>query len=121
MADAKGFQELIGYFEFGDAPTSDQFAALINSCIKCINGTFTDADVDADGKVIVTYPDSIVNGMTVQTEINRPLFFTFHLAGTTTEEQGTYTCIPITTNTCYLNVGSKLPTGTYHYTILYQN
>jgi len=121
MADAKGLQELIGYFEFGDKPTAEQFAALINSCIKCINGTFDQNDIDADGTVTVTYPASIVNGVSTDTEITRPLTVTFHLAGTTTEEQGVYTCTPVTTKTCKLNIGSQLPAGTYHYTIFYQN
>ncbi len=121
MADAKGLQELISYFESGDAVNGEQFAALINSCIKCINGTFDESDVDADGNVSITYPASVVSGVSTDTEITRPLTFTFHLAGSTTPEQGPYTATPVTTKTCKLNIGSKVPAGTYHYTLTYQN
>jgi hypothetical protein len=120
MADAKGLQELISYFESGDLPSGAHFAALINSCTKCINGTFDDTDIDDFGIVTITYPVSVVNGVNTDTEITRPLMFTFHLAGTTTEEQGPYPCTPITSKTCKLNVGSKMPVGTYHYTLTYQ-
>jgi hypothetical protein len=118
MADAKGLQELLGYFVTGAEPSEAQFAALFNSIQKVINVAFDDTDVSAEGDLVVTYPDSVVAGVSVDTEITRPLYAV--VTGSTGESVGPYPVTYLTKNTCTVHIGSKLPSGSYSLTIFYQ-
>ena len=120
MADAKGLQELISYFETGDIPTGAQFADLINSITKCINGTFDETDISEKGEVSITYPDSIVNGATVDTEIARPMYVYWYQAGNT-QSHGPREVTKIDSKNATFVLGMQLPAGTYYYTLFYQN
>jgi hypothetical protein len=120
MADAKGLQELIGYFEVGDKPTGDQFSALINSTLKCINGTFSETDIDDDGDLLIAYPASDVDGSSVDTEIARPLYAVIYPGGDLTVTMGMFMVQVITTKSAKIQIGSKLPTATYYWTLMYQ-
>lgn len=120
MADAKGLQELISYFETDDKPTADNFSAFINSVVKVINGTFTDTAISPDGAVTLSYGTSTVNGATVDTEIAEPLYALFKLSADTQWSLPT-PIEKLTTKTCSLLIGTQLPAGTYKYILFYQN
>lgn len=120
MADAKGQQELISRLESGDAPIGDDFAVLINSAIKVVNGTFADTAISQDGVVALSYGTSTVNGATVDTEITEPLYAVFKLSSDTQWSLPT-PVEKLTTKTCSLLIGTQLPAGTYKYILFYQN
>ena len=120
MADAKGQQELISYFETDDVPTDVNFSALINSVVKVINGTFADTAISPDGVVTLSYGTSTVNGATVDTEIVEPLYALFKLSSDTQWSLPT-PVEKLTTKTCSLLIGTQLPAGTYKYILFYQN
>ena len=74
MANATALQELISKFEDGDFPDGTAFAEVLNSMEKYLNGTFTEADIDGDGLVTVSYGNCDVNGTPTAISIDAPLY-----------------------------------------------
>lgn len=119
MADAKGLQELLGYFETGDSPSESDFTALINSMLKVINGTFDEGDVDEDFNVTLTYPASTVNGNEEATLITEPIHaYVKDAVGLFRGE--IFPCVYVDDESCTINLGTKVPAGTYNFTMVYQ-
>jgi len=110
---------LKNWFQSGDAPTEDQFDDLITSLTGNISEEFEDTDI-VDGILTIDYGSTAIEvdgaEVTVDVTISYPLFCVIINGG---GETMIFPVKKITTKQCTVNIGSKLPTGTYIYNLIY--